>query len=149
MKDKDILLEYYAVERKDFVGRAKGLFFQIAENLDLINYLRLKGLDSEYINHWKTEIIAHVTNISEPKIKGNNSVETRHKAVIQLYNSNNFLSNTVSIRKHLEKFKKEKIMLDYNLIDETEKATTEQMYHIATYIALDNKNELIDYIGKI
>ena len=74
-----------AYEKKMFKAIITNLSQQIIQNWCLIRYGRLNNADIETITHWKTELMAHLQNASSNKIKGNNSLQARTKAINEVW----------------------------------------------------------------
>lgn len=79
-----LILEY-AIPRKKFVDVAYGLLEQICQNWCLIRYSKLLRDDNPNVNHWKSELKAYLRNISNTKIKKNNSVSSRLSAIKEAF----------------------------------------------------------------
>ena len=105
-------LNEYFVKRSKFVDNVWHLSYQIVENWCLVHYCTLASR-TELKEHWKDELIAHLTNIGRDGIKANNSVGTRTKAIAEgfdyasLYDGSNRIMQIIST-----KFKKEQISID-------------------------------------
>lgn len=106
-----VLLEYYAVSRSDFQRDVKNQIGQIAENWCLIHYCSLNNnSQTDCLEHWKDELKAACKNAAITKIKGNDSVESRYKAIHKVFDDLE-LNSDVSIIDELivDKFVKEQI----------------------------------------
>lgn len=85
-KELTTLLEYYAVSRSDFQRDIKNQIGQIAEKWCLIHYFSLnQNVYSDCIEHWKDELKAACKNAVIAKIKGNDSAESRYKAIHKVF----------------------------------------------------------------
>ncbi len=82
---KKQLLTEMAYERKMFKAIITNLSQQILQNWCLIRYGRLNNTDIGTITHWKAELMAHLQNASSNKIKGNNSLQARTKAIKEVW----------------------------------------------------------------
>ena len=84
-----LILEY-AVPRNKFVDGAYDLLEQICQNWCLIRYSRLVNDGNVNVNHWKSELKAHMKNIAQTKIKKNNSVTSRASALAEAFDWSDF-----------------------------------------------------------
>ena len=102
-----LILEY-AVPRNKFVNDVYDLLQQICENWSLIRYSKLVGDGNINVNHWKSELKAHLKNIAQTKIKKNNSVTSRMSAIMQAFDWADFDKSTRKISSIIStKFEKE------------------------------------------
>ena len=83
--NKNQLPTEMAYEKKMFKAIITNLSQQIIQNWCLIRYGRLNNADIGTIIHWKTELMAHLLNASSNKIKGNNSLQARTKAISEVW----------------------------------------------------------------
>ena len=145
----NILLEY-AFPRKDFIKQVDNLLPQIIIHWCLIRYNRI--LDkTDTIQHWKKELLTWFSRIMKLTLKGNDSVETRKKAiqeVISLYDYNN---NVTTIKYTiLPKFNDEGIQLDNNdAINEVINQFFDEIEHIIDVLANKNLKELYQYLENL
>lgn len=72
----------YAHPRAKYVENVSNLAKQIIENWCLVHYCTIVGR-TELKEHWQTELYAHMSNIGQDSIKGNKSLETKRKAIIE------------------------------------------------------------------
>ena len=82
---KKPLLTEIEYNRKMFKAIITNLSQQIIQNWCLIRYGRLNNTDIGAISHWKTELMAHLQNASSNRIKGNNSIQARIKAISEVW----------------------------------------------------------------
>lgn len=141
------LLEY-AIPRSKFVDNTSNLVYQIIENWCLIRYCTL-ALQEQNKEHWATELRAHISNIGRDTIKGNDSYDSRIKAISEGFDSKDAFNGPERIMQIVKgKFKAEKITdteLIRQVILDCSSAIKEIVHHIANY-----PNEDIDeYIKKI
>lgn len=81
-KELNILLEYYALNKSDFQEKVYNQIIQIVENWCLIKYCTLTNTDvNNCKNHWKVELRTAFKNAAFGKLKGNDSVQSRYKAI--------------------------------------------------------------------
>ena len=107
-----LILEY-AVPRNKFVDNVYDLLSQICENWCLIRYSKLIGDDNINVNHWKSELKAHMKNIAQTKIKKNDSTASRMGAISQAFDWSDFDKSERQVQKCIEqKFKDEGYRID-------------------------------------
>ena len=82
---KKQLLTEMAYERKVFKALITYLSQQVIENWCLVRYGRLCNMDEGRINHWKTELITHLAKVANNKLKKNNSIKARTKAINEVW----------------------------------------------------------------
>lgn len=127
-------LNEYFIKRSKFVDNVWHLSYQIVENWCLVHYCTLVGR-TELKEHWKDELIAHLTTIGREDIKANNSVGTRTRAIAEgfdyasLYDGNNRIMQIIST-----KFKKEQIPID-ELVVKTAEDFSESINDIVKVLA--------------
>ena len=91
------LLTEMVYERKMFKAIITNLSAQIIQNWCLIRYARLSNMDDGLINHWKTELTAHINNAASNKIKGNNSFQARVKAINEVWTTEKEYSTDANV----------------------------------------------------
>lgn len=95
---------------KEYKSRVDNLIPQIIENWCLIRYTTLSGDKKELREHWMTELIAHMTNVSQMKLKNCNSKLSKQNALYYLWNQRDIDNDENVIHLHIAlKFKKEGI----------------------------------------
>lgn len=98
-KHVSMLMEY-AIPRSKFVDDVWHLARQIIENWCLVHYCTLTNRTMTK-EHWAKELRTHMTNIALTPIKGNNSADTRKKAikeglnVIELFKGPEIINNVI------------------------------------------------------
>lgn len=81
-KELNILLEYYALNKSEFQEKVYNQIIQIIENWRLIKYCTLINTDvNNCKNHWKVGLRTAFKNAAFGKLKGNDSVQNRYKAI--------------------------------------------------------------------
>lgn len=81
-KELNILLEYYALNKSDFQEKVYNQTIQIVENWCLIKYCTLTNTDvNNCKNHWKVKLRTAFKKAAFGKLKGNDSVQSRYKAI--------------------------------------------------------------------
>lgn len=82
---KSYLLTEMAYERKMFKALLTNSSQQIIEKWCLVRYSTISGDKQEYVSNWRNELIAYLSNAASNKIKGNNSVLSRKKAISEVW----------------------------------------------------------------
>ena len=95
-----LILEY-AVPRNKFVNDTFDLLQQICENWCLVRYSKLLNDNNINVNHWKSELKAHLKNVSQTKIKKNNSVSSRMSAIMQAFDWSDLDKSTKQIKRYI------------------------------------------------
>lgn len=75
----------YAYNRSKFIESVDALMPQIIQNWCLIRYCRITKSDDKTINHWKSELTAHLKNLCVMQLKGGNKPSKRLKAVKEAF----------------------------------------------------------------
>ena len=145
--DKSFILEY-AIQRKTFVSLVRDLSYQIIENWCLIHYCTLTNR-SQTKEHWKDELKAYLKRLIRLSIK-NNDFKTRLKAAKEGFNeSDMYVSEELLFSFVKDKFKTEKIELDY-IVKEVIRDCYNSLDSIIEIIATYNDHEKMDeYINSI
>lgn len=109
--NKISLIMEYAEPRKEFIKRVIGLGKQIIQNWCLIHCCTVTNEDvNRCKNHWKEELSSAIENIADISIKGNDSFETRKKAIVEAFNELDLNQGISKIEKYTRiKFQKEGI----------------------------------------
>ena len=127
-------LNEYFVNRSKYVDNVWHLSYQIVENWCLVHYCTIVGR-TETKEHWKDELITHLSNIGRDGIKANNSVKTRLKAVKEGFEYANLYEGKEILLKLVEdKFKTEKIKIDDTVLKTIEDCSN-SIDDIATVVA--------------
>lgn len=109
----NVLLEY-AFPRKHFIKQVGNLFPQIIIHWCLIKHNRI--IDNKAtIQHWKNELLTWFSRIMKLTLKGNDSFETREKAIKEVISLYDYHNNVTAIKYTiLPKFYNEGIKIDYD-----------------------------------
>lgn len=142
---RKVLNEYYASEKDFFSKRVDGLFYQIVENLILIDYFRVISVDNENLNHWRGELSAHCRNILKVKLKIGDKAKFKF---LKTYSDNYFKNNNI-FRKATDKLNKENISLNYKLEKEIFALINEQINNLIILMSKDDEKVLTDYIRSL
>lgn len=142
------LITEYAIKRKEFKFRFFSLLPQIIQNWFLIHYCTLSNTDvNKCKEHWKTELYALLDTIADDDIKGNNSYDSRFKAIMEVFAEKEYETNPKKILKTFTiKFNKEQIPFDKEMFDTLIKDFIANMKNIADVIASKNIEEYIENI---
>lgn len=70
--------------------KADNMLPQIAQNWCLVRYVTLSGEKQEIQNHWRKELIAHLSNIGQMKLKDGDKVTKKQNALFFLWNRRDF-----------------------------------------------------------
>ena len=142
-------LNEFFIKRSQFVNNVWHLSYQIIENWCLVHYCTLIGR-TETKEHWKDELIAHLTNIGRDGIKANNSVSTRMKAIAEGFDYASLYDGEKRILQIVQdKFKRENINIDENVM-QTVKDCSQSINDIAKVMAEYNINfGILDYVNTI
>ena len=106
----------YAFPRKDFIKQVNNLLPQIITHWCLIRYNRIID-NTNTIQHWKSELLTWFSRIMKLTLKGNDSTETRKKAIQEVILLNDYHNNATTIKYTiLPKFNDEGIKIDNNEI---------------------------------
>lgn len=148
--DKGNMLIEMAMERKAFKERVEHILPQIIENWCLIYYSRITNTNKKLINHWKSELDAHISSIISYQIKGNNSLQKRNKIILNLCNELDYnLTQTIAIIVR-NKFLKEHLDVKSKEYFETcEQFTNYSDDLIHTLSQYGNVDEVDNYLAKL
>ena len=106
---KQGLIMEMALPRKIVKQKIEELFPQIIQNWCLIHYANISGEKTILINHWKNELMTHLSNAISYQIKDNNSYDSRKKIVNQIILDFDYTDYSIIDLKVWTKFKKENI----------------------------------------
>lgn len=71
---------------KEYKEKTDNLIPQIVENWCLVRYCTLSDDKQELKDHWRKELIAHLTNVAQMKLKNGNSPTVKQNALYFLWN---------------------------------------------------------------
>lgn len=148
VKKEMTLLNEYAIKRKEFKFNVWNLLEQIITNWCLVHYCALTNTDvNQCKNHWKQELSAYLTKIARTDIKGNNSTESRFKAVTEVFEENDLINNPSLVKDLITtKFVKENIPIDDEMFDKVVNDCVESLEVIALAIANKVTRDYIETI---
>ena len=145
----EILMLEYAIDRKAFINRVWNLSPMLISHWCLIRYNRLTDRE-EYIDHWKNEVFGWMEYISVMKLKRNNDVESRQKALLQAWDDLDYISNPEAIKAAIyRKFGNEEIDMRTPLIDEVANAFIADSHTIIALISKGDVGEMREYINSL
>lgn len=145
----NILLEY-AFPRKDFIKQVDNLLPQIIIHWCLIRYNRLIE-NTNTIQHWKKELLTWFSRIMKLTLKGNDSAETRKKAIKEVISLYDYDNNVTTIKYTiLPKFNDEGINIDNNeVVKEVINQFFEELENIISVLSNKNLKELYQYLENL
>lgn len=147
---KELILEM-AYERKMFKALLTNFSRQIVENWCLVRYVKISGDKQELLVHWSNELISYISNAASNKIKGNNGIKSRIKAISEVWNDEKEYNQDVNIINLTicAKFLKEGIdthsPVYFQVLNDCIKASDS----IINIIAEANPNSITDYVSSI
>lgn len=126
------LLTEMAYERKMFKAIITNLSTQIVQNWCLVRFAKLEGGNNPNLNHWKSKLIAHLSNAASNKIKRINSYNSKLKAISEVWvNEKEYATDT-------------------NVIDLTVQGIfLEEQLDIISVIASGNPQIINDYVSNL
>lgn len=141
------LLKEMAHERKYFKALITNMAQQIIENWCLINYATLNGHLISYKKHWQSELIACMGNAAGTKIKGNDSFESRKKAIAEVWDAEDFSNDTNVIDLRIfGKFEKENLDTNCPIYQQVLQNCLNASANIIEVIAKGNKDLVKQYV---
>lgn len=148
---KSSLLTEMAYERKMFKALLTNLSQQIIENWCLVRYSTISGEKQECASHWRNELIAHLSKAASNKIKGNNSVLSRKKAISEVWVKEKEYStdtNVISLTIHA-KFQSEAIATNTKIYQQVLSDCANDTENIIKVIAEASPEEITQYASNI
>lgn len=147
-KKLSYLMEY-AIPRSKFIDNTSSLVYQIIENWCLVRYCTLTSRESNK-EHWAIELRAHMSNIGRDTIKGNDSYDSRIKAISEGFDAKDAFNGPERIMEIIkDKFKVETMYDNAEAVQQVaidcSASIKEIIHHIANYA----KENMDDYIQKI
>lgn len=145
------LLTEMAYERKMFKAIITNLSAQIIQNWCLIRYARIVNMDDGLINHWKTELMAHLNNAASNKIKGNNSAQARIRAISEVWiNEKEYSTDANVINLTINaKFIEEKLDVNGDAYKQTIQDCTAASNDIIQAIASESTEHITEYVNSL
>lgn len=145
------ILNEMAYERKMFKAILTNLSSQILENWCLIRYAKLSNTRKDDISHWKSELIAHISNAANNKIKGNNSIASRVKAISEVWTREKEYSQDINTIKLavLSKFLKENIDINSQEFIQSITDCSAASLDIIDVIASADADNILGYVSNL
>lgn len=145
---KGIITEM-ALPRKKVKDKIENIFPQIIENWCLIHYVVLSGDKQDLINHWKSELMAHINNICSLQIKENDSFDSRKKLINQIIIEYEYTTPSTINWVILSKFYKENIDRSTEIYNNILLDFINNIGVIVDILSRKNENEVITYIENL
>ena len=148
---KKSILNEMGYERKMFKAIITNLSAQIVQNWCLVRFARINNLDEGLINHWKSELAAHINNAASNKIKGNNSFQSRVKAISEVWVDEKEYatdSNVINLTIHT-KFKNENFDVTCDVYQHTIQDCMDESDKLIQAIASENPGTIEEYINSL
>lgn len=140
-----------AYDLKQYKNNVDNLIQQIIENWCLIRYSTLSNQYDEIKNHWKSELLAHMTNISSMKLKGNlDKATTKEKALYSIWNKRDLDTDENCIHLHIvHKFSKEGIPTKGDIYAQTISDCKNATKDIVNAILSNSYHKMVEYVQTI
>lgn len=146
---EELLLEYYALERSDFIDRVSALLSPFTVHWCLIRYARIKD-QTEYIDHWKNEVSTFMFDMARYQLKKGDKRDKRFKAYQEVFATCDFDTNPDSVLFVCRsKFKKEGINIQDEVVYQVMRAFVDEVPLLMGILANRNPQEIDDYIESL
>lgn len=148
---KSYPLTEMAYERKMFKALLTNSSQQIIEKWCLVRYSTISGDKQEYASNWRKELIAYLSNAAINKIKGNNSVLSREKAISEVWVKEKEYStdtNVINLTIHA-KFQSEAIATNTKIYQQVLSDCANDAKNIIKVIAEASPEEITQYVSNI
>ena len=138
-----------AYDRKEIKKRVEGLINQIIENWCLTKYCTLHDNENRNKHHWKQELMAHLYNIYEMKLKGGNA-KTKYNLISEIIYDKKEITTSSKISSIIRiKFRNENIPIQKDICD----LCIENLNYIIELISNDenddNTDKIYDYVEQL
>lgn len=144
------LITEMAYSLKDYKDNVDSLIPQIVENWCLVRYTTLSGDMMENREHWMTELIAHMRNIAQMKLKNGNSQLTKQNAIYYLWNRRDIDSDENVIHMHIaQKFEKEGIKIHGKVYSEVIRDFKNSAKDIINVLVSGSYSMIVQYVNSI
>ena len=140
------MLQEMAIPRKEYINKIENLSPQILENWCLLHYTTITN-QTQYHIHWRDGLRGVLLTASRFKMKGNNDVAHRTKAITDVfvdrneYTDLNILKMTV-----MNKFMIEKIDISSDTFNQVLQDCAQDMTKIIDVIANGDSQAILDYV---
>ena len=143
-------LNEMAMPLKIYKDRVSDIIQQLIQNWCLVRYSTISNDKLNLKNHWKTELLSHMSLIHSMKVKPNDNIKIKEKALYTVWNWFEFDINESCIDGCIKgKFKKEKINTNGDIysqvIDDCKKSTKD----IVNALLSPTYNNMFDYVQTI
>ena len=144
-----ILMLEYSIDRESFINRVYSLSPMIISYWCLIKHNRLID-DENYISHWKNEVGGWMLTLMNSKLKKNNSVEYKLKALTQAWEDLDYTTNPEAVRAAIySKFNGENINPYSDIVTDVIHSFMSEAPQILSIIANENVKDLHQYINSL
>ena len=143
------ILTEMAYPRKKVKERIDNLFPQIIENWCLVHYVTLSGDKEIYKNHWKNELLTHLSNVARIAIKDNDSFDSRKCVVNEIIIENDYTLPSVIDFVIFNKFRKENINTKDKIYGNVINDFISNVSNIVNLISNKNRDEITEYVENI
>ena len=146
------IISEYAEPRQKFINRIDNLLPQIVINWCLVHYCTITNEDvNRCKNHWRNELRSAIINACGKVLKGNNSIESRKKAINEAIEYSELLTNpSMAFNIVADKFETENIQVKNNTnLTLTIQHLIDNKDSIVEIMAINEYNNIIDYINNI
>lgn len=145
LRKRGLMVEM-ALPRKVVKKKIEDIFPQIIENWCLIHYAQLSNEKQDLVNHWKNELMAHISNAISHQIKDNDSYDSRKKLVNQIIIDFDYTDYNIIDLKVWTKFMKENIDVDSKDYAKTLFDFVNAVNDIVHLISLKDRNAIKNYV---
>ena len=143
-----MILEY-SLNRKDFIFRIESLLSPLLSHWVLIRYNRLISCE-EYIQHWKQELRGWFISLMRLRLKDNNNVKNREKAIQNAYDNLDLITDINALYLTiLTKCEKENINTKDKVFEQVMNDCVNELNTIKQIIANANVKECDEYIDTL
>ena len=146
---EELLVEFYALERSDFVDKVSALLSPFTIHWCLIRYARLKN-QTEYIDHWKNEVSTFMFDMARYQLKKGDKRDKRLRAYHEVFVSCDFDTNPDSVLFVCRsKFKKEGISIQDQTVKQVMQDFVNEVPRIMEILSNRNPQEIDSYIESL
>lgn len=144
------LITEMAYSLSEYKDKSDNLIPQIVENWCLVRYVTLSGDKIEYQNHWRKELIAHLRNIAQMKLKNGNNSTTKQNALYSLWNRRDLDNDENCIHLHIvQKFEEENILTYGNVYNQVIKDFKDNTKDIVNVLVSNSYSDIVNYVNSI
>lgn len=147
-REQGLIVEM-ALPRKVVKQKIEDIFPQIIQNWCLIHYAQISGEKQTLVNHWKNELMTHLSNVIAYQIKDNDSYDSRKKIVNKIIIDYDYTNYSVIDIKIWVKFKKENIDIKSKNYAKTLFDFVNALNDITHLICLKDRDEIDNYVSNM